>query len=101
MEYFSIIVFGWPSAILGWILLASGMVLRKAKVTAIGAAVATGFCAYVSMNPPPIRWFGLVAFAGNWVSVVAIRRRSPGWAAASMLPFIVLIMLAAYAVFAQ
>ena len=101
MEYFSIIVFGWPSAILGCVLLASGIVLRNAKVTAIGAVVATGFCAYVSMNPPPIRWLGLVAFASYWLSVVAIWRRLPGWAAALMLPFIVLVILVAYAVFAQ
>lgn len=101
MEILAIMVFGWPSAILGIVLLACGIIYKKARVSAAGAIIATGFCAYISLYPTLIRWIAVAAFAGNWASVFALTRRSVLWATASILPFVVLIIFMAYAVLTQ
>lgn len=101
MELVSIVVFGWPSALAGGALLAAGIATRKPWLGAAGAFVASGFCAFVSMHPAPLRWFGIVALACNWFSVTAISRGRIGWAIASLVPFALLATLLARAVSIQ
>ena len=101
MEYWPAIIFGWPGAILGGALLASGIVFRKFGLSIAGAVIATGFCAYAILIPPPFRWFGVLALTGNYLSAVAIRGQAVVWAAALLIPFAVLAVVLAFAVLAQ
>lgn len=97
MEYWSAIVFGWPSALCGIALLILGIAWRNAWVAWVGAAVSAGFCAYVAMNPPPFRVIGLVALACNGLCAVAVARRAVLPAVALLLPFVLAICLLFYA----
>jgi len=90
VDLISIIVFGWPSALAGGVLLVAGVATRKSWLSAAGAFVASGFCAYLALHPPPLRWFGIVAMTCNWLSVTAVSRGRVGWAVASLVPFALL-----------
>jgi hypothetical protein len=91
-------VFGWPSAVLGGILLITGIARRKTKLCVIGAAVSAGFCLYISLNPAPFRWLGLLAVSGNFLSAVAVRKQSYALAAVSIIPFLLVVAFLACAV---
>jgi len=101
MDLISIIVFGWPSAFAGSALLVTGVVTKRPWVGAAGAFVASGFCAYVAMHPPPLRWFGIVAMTCNWLGVTAMARGRGGWAVAALMPFALLVALLGRAVAIQ
>lgn len=96
-----IIVFGWPSALVGVAILAAGVASRKPWLTAVGALAASGFCLFVASYPPPARWLGLAAFVANWLAVVAISRRAVAWASTAVVPHIVTMLLVGYAVWVQ
>src|SRR5262245_27428790 len=101
MESWPIVVFGWPSAILGIALLVLGIVWRHPWVSAAGALASAGFCSYVALNPFPARLFGLAALACNILSVVAVRREATWPAAVLLLPFLLIIVWLAHAVLSQ
>lgn len=90
MDLIPVIAFGWPGALAGGMLLVAGIATRKPWLNAAGAFVASGFCAYVALHPPPLRWFGIVAMTCNWLSVTAVSRGRRGWAIASLVPFALL-----------
>lgn len=86
MQIWPAIVFGWPSLIVGSILVVAGVALRRTAIAAVGALVASGFFAYLAMNPPPTRLFGLLALAGNAAAAIAVGRRRIRLAWLSLLP---------------
>lgn len=98
MQYWPMIIFGWPSAILGGILLLVGIFRRNAMLSIAGAVVAAGFCLYISLNPAPFRWLGLVAVTGNFMSAIAVRRNATVLATLSIIPFFLVAVYLAYAV---
>jgi hypothetical protein len=101
MTPFVIIVFGWPSAVFGAAVLLGGVVSRKRWLTALGALAASGFCLFVASYPPPARWLGLVAFAANWLAVLAVSRQAVTWAGAALVPHVVTMLLVGYVVLVQ
>jgi len=82
------IVFGWPSAFAGLVLLVLGIALRRAWLVGVGALVSAGFCAYLAMNPLPFRLLGLLAIAGNVLAVLAVHRRRLLLSCLALLPFL-------------
>ncbi len=101
MEIFPIILFGWPSAIIGALFLISGIVLKNRKFGIIGAIIAMGFCLFTSLYPPPIRWLGISALMSNWISALWNWNYKIIWQTIFLLPMILLIILVAYAVLSQ
>jgi hypothetical protein len=97
-QYWPMVVFGWPGAIVGGALLVAGVVLRRTGFSITGVLVSAGFCAYVTMNPAPLRWLGLPAIVGNLLSAVAVQKKAHMLAAVSMTPFFALAIWLAYAV---
>lgn len=95
------IVFGWPSAALGAILLITGVVRRNAVWNVAGTAVSAGFLLYVSLNPSPFRWFGILAIGGNLLSALAVRKQAYALAGISIVPFFLVSLILAYAVLNQ
>ncbi|MFN7941617.1 MAG: hypothetical protein U0X73_08440 [Thermoanaerobaculia bacterium] len=89
MSGWPILVFGWPSAIAGFVLLAVGSAARKSWLSGLGAAVSTGFCFYLAMNPAPAGVLGLLAIGGNACAVLAAHRRRSLLAAICLIPFLV------------
>lgn len=98
MQYWPMIIFGWPSAVLGGILLVAGIVRRSTKFSIAGAVVSAGFCVYISMNPAPFRWLGLLALSANFLSAFAVRKHAYAFAAISTMPFFLISLFLAYAV---
>jgi hypothetical protein len=88
MHAWPAVVFGWPSLIAGSILVVAGVALRKTAIAAVGALAASGFLAYLAMNPPPARIFGLFALAGNVAAALALWRRQSRVAWLSLLPLL-------------
>ena len=101
MQYWPLIVFGWPSVLVGLILQLAGIVRRNTLLAFSGAVISLGFCAYIVFSPPPFRWFGLVAMVGNFLSAVAVMKRRSGSAAIALVPFFVLVIYLALKVLAQ
>lgn len=91
------LVFGWPSALGGALLLVLGVALGRAWLATFGAVLAAGFCAYLAMNPLPFRLIGLLALACNVACVFAVRRQAPWTARALLLPFLVVLAYLAHA----
>ena len=98
MQAWPAVVFGWPSAFGGAILLIAGIVLRNVWVAALGALLSAGFCVYIGMNPFPFRLMGPIAFASSVLSVVAVQRRATLSACAFLLPFLAISGYLAYAI---
>ena len=98
MQYWPMVVFGWPSAILGGTLLIVGVIRRSVKLAVIGAIVSAGFCVYISLNPAPFRWLGLLAISGNFLGPVMVRRNAHALAGISITPFVLVTLFLAYAV---
>ena len=98
MQYWLMVVFGWPSAVLGGVLLIAGVLRQNTKLSIVGALVSTGFCIYVSLNPAPFRWLGLLAVSGNFLSAFAVRKHSYALAAISVIPFFLVALYLAVAV---
>lgn len=88
MQIWPAIVFGWPSLILGSILVVAGVAFRRAAIAAVGALAGSGFLAYLAMNPFPARLFGLLALAGNAAAAFALSRRKTRFAWLSLLPLV-------------
>ena len=84
------IVFGWPSVIIGLTVQFPGILRRSARLAFFGALLSLGFCFYIMLSPPPFRWFGFLAASGNFVSAVAVVKRRPLLAATALLPFAML-----------
>ncbi len=101
MTAFVIIVFGWPSAVVGAAVLVAGVVSRKRWLTALGALAASGFCLFVASYPPPARWLGLAAFAANWLAVLAVSRQAVAWAGVALVPHIITTLLVGYVVLVE
>ncbi len=101
MTAFAIIVFGWPSAVVGAAVLVAGVVSRKRWLTALGALAASGFCLFVASYPPPARWLGLAAFAANWLAVLAVSRQAVAWAGVALVPHIITTLLVGYVVLVE
>ena len=98
MTVLAIILLGWPSAIVGTVLLIAGIASRTLWLSVLGALAATGFCAYIALSPPPGRWLGLAALVANWLVVIAVWRRAVAWACAAMLPLLLTVSVVGYAV---
>lgn len=98
MEFLAIVVLGWPSAVAGLACLISAIVLKNVRIGVVGAIVATGFCVYAMLYPPPLRWLGILALIGNYSGVFAIRRKYIPLAVAFLSPFVLLVALIARAV---
>jgi hypothetical protein len=88
MHIWPAIVFGWPSLIVGSILVVVGVALRRAAITAAGALIAVGFLAYLAMNPYPTRLFGLLALTANAAAALAVWRRRTVLAWLSLIPLL-------------
>ncbi|MGI9263489.1 MAG: hypothetical protein ACR2QU_01085 [Gammaproteobacteria bacterium] len=101
MQAIAIIVLGWPGAILGTLLIAAGIFLKKSQLSFLGAVIAAGFCLYIAMNPAPFSWIGLLALLCNFLSAVAVWRQATAVAAALAIPFIALEIYLAYAVLTE
>jgi len=101
MQAIAIIIFGWPGAIVGTVLMATGIVLSKPGLSFSGAVIATGFCLYIAMNPPPFRWIGLLALLCNFLSAVAVRRQATAAATTLVIPFLLMESYLAYAVLTE
>ncbi len=101
MNGFAVLVLGWPSAVAGAALLVAGVATDSRGLTALGALVASGFCAFVGMHPPPAGWLGLAALVTNWLAALAIARRARSLAAVALVPFIVTLVLVGHAVLTQ
>lgn len=101
MEIFLIIILGWPSVIVGYILLAGSIVFEKKKVGIIGALLSMGFCLIACLYPPPTRWMALAALICNWLSVYWKGNHTRYWRFLFLIPISVLIIWMAYAVLSQ
>jgi hypothetical protein len=101
MEILVLSVFSWPGVIIGGLLLGLGIAQEKVWLGAVGAILANGFCVYIGMNPAPVRYFGLLALAGNYLCIVAIWRRAGVFAMASLVPLLLLTGYLAYAVLTE
>jgi hypothetical protein len=101
MHYWPAIVFGWPAATIGGFLLVFGIIRQKAWLCVAGAILAAGFCTYMALNPPPARWIGLFALAGNFVCAVAVRRRAIKLAAFSLTPCATMFFILAFVVLTE
>lgn len=98
MNTVTTVVYGWPSALSGLALLALGPVLRRAWLSAIGAVLSAGFCAYMLMSPPPVRWLGAIALIGNFSSVAAVHQKKHAVAYLLLVPFFLQVARTAYLV---
>jgi hypothetical protein len=101
MQAIAIIVLGWPGAIVGTVLIAAGIFLRKPQLSFLGAVIAAGFCLYIAMNPAPFSWLGLLALLCNFLSAVAVRRQATAAATTLAVPFLALEIYLAYAVLTE
>lgn len=101
MQWIAIILLGWPAAIAGSVLIASGILRHSARMTLAGAILAAGFILYIAINPPPFRQMGLVALVGNFLCAYAVKRRTMGTAVFFALPFLVLEVYLAWAVLTE
>lgn len=101
MQWIAIILFGWPAAIAGTVLIAAGIWRQKARMALVGAFLAAGFCLYVAINPAPFRQVGLVALVSNFLSAYAVRRRTTETAVVFALPFLALELYLAWAVLTE
>jgi len=82
------LLLGWPSAIAGAMFLVAGLVARRPGLSLFGAVAATGFCVYLGMNPPPIRWLGLLALVSNFASAFAVRKNGRALGLLTLTPFL-------------
>ena len=101
LQYLPAIIFGWPSAIVGGLLLFVGIFRLSSKLSITGAVISAGFCFYIFASPPPLRWIGLLSFAGNILSIVAVRKKVPTVAAVFIAPFVLVTVYLAIVVFGR
>jgi hypothetical protein len=101
LEYFFVVFFGWPAAIVGSILIITGISLGKHHLCFLGAVVSAGFCVYISMNPMPFRVLGLLALLSNFACALAVQRSARRLASVLTLPYLVVGGYLAYAVIAE
>jgi len=92
------IVFGWPSALIGGVLLALGVSFRRAWLAAAGALVSAGFCIYVGLNPLPFRVLGPGVLLANVLAAVVLRKEGRLVATVLLLPYSLLLIYFAVAV---
>jgi len=95
------IVLGWPSALVGGALLVAGGLSGKSWLAGLGALISVGFCLYVSMNPMPFRFSGIVALACNAGFAFAVRRGTHPAAFLWLVPFLALAGFAAQVAFSD
>lgn len=96
-----LIVFGWPSAVVGLFLLIWGGLSGRFLLSVAGLVASLGFCVYVTMQPAPVGWFGLAALVTNGASTAAVRRHSRTLATLCVLPFLSLAVYVAFLVLAR
>lgn len=98
MNYWPAIIFGWPTVILGGVLLIAGIVRQNSSLSLFGAILVSLFCGYLALMPPPFRWLALAALAGITGSYFAVKRQASVVASLLLVPFFALIFITAYAV---
>lgn len=101
MEILLIIILGWPGVIVGYFLLCISIIFENKKLGIAGAILATGFCLYAYLYPPPTRWIALTALVCNFLSLFRSGKQSRYWRVSFLLPLTVLIIWIAYAVLSQ
>lgn len=95
------VILGWPSAVLGLLLLASGVIFRKVALSILGAIAATGFCLFASTYLFPYSLVLLLVIVSNWTSVICMSKGRRGIAAVLIFPLAIENMFFGYAVYAQ
>ena len=86
------IIFGWPSALSGAVLLSLGVSFKRTWLTAVGAVLSAGFCAYVGLNPFPFRVLGPGVLAANGLAAVVLRKEGRLVSATLLLPYSLLLI---------
>lgn len=92
LDFWPAIVFGWPSAVGGAILLAAGVLRLRAGVALAGVLVSAGFLTYIALNPMPLRAVGIGCLIANVACAVAVRLRRRRDAVLWLLPYLALVV---------
>ncbi|HEX9798687.1 MAG TPA: hypothetical protein VGC00_00815 [Thermoanaerobaculia bacterium] len=91
LDIWPTIVFGWPSAIAGAVLLGAAVIRLRADVALLGALVSAGFLTYVALNPLPLRAVGAGCLAANVACAVAVKLGRRRAATLWLLPYLILL----------
>ena len=91
LEQWPTIVFGWPAAAAGAVLLVVGVVRSRAGVALVGALVAAGFLTYLALNPLPLRAVGIGCLVANVACAVAVKLGRRRDATLWLLPYLILL----------